>query len=175
MLEKGYIQLYTGHGKGKTTAALGLALRAAGSGLKSVVIQFMKGQHYGEIDSVRRLGGLIIIEQYGSPEFCKIDYEPLTEHFELAKKGIQRAREVILDKNFSIIILDEIVSAFLFKLIKLSDIQEILEMKPGDKELILTGRGAPKELIEMCDLVTEMKEIRHYYNKGIEARQGIEY
>jgi cob(I)alamin adenosyltransferase len=173
MLEKGYVQLYTGDGKGKTTAALGLALRAAGAGLKTIFIQFMKGQHYSELDSVKMLGGMLTMEQYGSPEFCRPDSENIREHYEMARRGIIRSKEV-MDGSRDIVVLDEIVTALLFKLFPLREILEIIKMKPEKTELVLTGRGAPKELIEKCDLVTEMKEIRHYYQNGVQARAGIE-
>ncbi len=174
-MSKGYIQLYTGHGKGKTTAALGLALRAAGSGIKTLMIQFMKKQHYGELEAVKRFDGLIVIEQYGSVEFCRIDDEHIMEHIELARTGLTRAQEVLLDNSRPIVILDEIVTAYLFKLITLKDIVDLIKIKPDAMELVLTGRGAPPALIEMCDLVTEMKEVKHYYSSGVEAREGIEY
>ena len=175
MQQKGYIQLYTGNGKGKTTAALGLALRAAGAGMKSIVIQFMKGQHYNELESVKRLDGLIIIEQYGSEDFCNVDDKNLSQHYNLARNGYNRAMEVISNNRFPIVILDEIITAHLFKLVTLDDILNLIKLKHDNTELILTGRGAPKELIERCDLVTEMKEIRHYYNDGVTARVGIEH
>ncbi len=174
MLQKGYIQLYTGDGKGKTTAALGLALRAAGAGLKTMVIQFMKGQHYSELDAVKKLNGLISIEQYGSKKFCKPDGENFDEHYNFTRKGLARAHEAIADDEFSIVIFDEIVTSLIFKLITIDEIRDIISKKPANKELILTGRRAPQELIELCDLVTEMKEIKHYYTQGVDARVGIE-
>lgn len=174
MLKKGYIQLYTGDGKGKTTAALGLALRAAGAGLKTIMIQFMKGQHYRELDSVKKLDGMIIIEQYGSKKFCMPDNENFEEHYNICRKGITRTLEVIEDENFSIVILDEIVTSLIFNIVTMDDIKEIIKRKPENKELILTGRRAPQELIDLCDLVTEMKEIKHYYTQGVQARVGIE-
>jgi cob(I)alamin adenosyltransferase len=180
MLKKGYVQLYTGNGKGKTTAALGLALRAAGAGLKIIIIQFMKGQHYCELYSIRemstveRMSGKIEIEQYGSTEFCKIDDKNFNEHIHLAQNALVRAKEVIVNKEFDIVILDEIVTGFLFKLFSLEEIIDLIDLKPETMELILTGRGAPNELIQICDLVTEMKEVKHYFSKGVLARRGIE-
>ena len=175
MLEKGYVQLYTGNGKGKTTAALGLAVRAAGAGLKTIIIQFMKGQHYGELEAVRLFDDMIKIEQYGSAEFCGPDDESIQEHYQLARNAIARSREAILDDNFNIVVLDEIVTAFLFKLVTLDEIVELIQNRDRHIELILTGRGAPKSLFKYCDLVTEMKEGKHYYNEGVQARLGIEY
>lgn len=178
MWNKGYVQLYTGNGKGKTTAALGLALRAAGAGLQTFIIQFMKGQHYSELESVKKLGGFITIEQYGSERFCAPDpasLKEIEEHFRLAREGLARARNVLTDGKYAIVVLDEIVTARLFKLLTLEEIMELIRIKPERTELILTGRGAPKALIERCDLVTEMKEIKHYYESGITARKGIEF
>jgi cob(I)alamin adenosyltransferase len=175
MLKKGYVQLYTGNGKGKTTAALGLALRAAGAGLRTIIIQFMKGQHYSELDAVKLLNDMIKIEQYGSPEFCGPDEESIEEHHRLARNAIARSREAIVDDNFDIVILDEIVTAYLFKLVTLDEIVELINNRDRHIELILTGRGAPKSLYKYCDLVTEMKEGKHYYNEGVQARLGIEH
>ncbi len=174
MFEKGYTQLYTGNGKGKTTASLGLTLRAAGAGLKSIVIQFMKGQHYSELDAIPLLGGRVIIEQYGSGKFCRPEDKNYSEHLELAKKGYERANEVLEGGEFKIVVLDEIVTTLFFKLLTVEDIIRLTDLKPDDIELIITGRGAPEELIERCDLVTEMKEIKHYYTQGVMARRGIE-
>ena len=174
MLKKGYIQLYTGDGKGKTTASLGLSLRASGADLKTIIIQFMKGQHYSELDAVKRLDGLVTIEQYGSKKFCKPGDKDFQEHYDLARKAVARAHEVILSEEFSIIILDEIVTSLIFELVTVDEIREIIKKKPVNKELILTGRRAPQELIDLCDLVTEMKEVKHYYQDGVEARVGIE-
>lgn len=175
MFDKGYVHLYTGHGKGKTTAALGMAVRAAGSGLRSIFIQFMKGQHYGEMEAVKRLGDLITIEQYGSADFCRLDDENIMEHVQRAQRGLERSREALLDSRYTLVVLDEIVTAYLFKLLSLKDMLGLIEQKPAAKEMVLTGRGAPPKLIERCDLVTEMKEVKHYFNAGVEAREGIEF
>jgi cob(I)alamin adenosyltransferase len=174
MFEKGYVQLYTGNGKGKTTASLGLTLRAAGAGLKSVIIQFMKGQHYSELDAVSLMDGFLTIEQFGSGKFCRPENKNYTEHLELAEKGYKRAKEVLESGTFKIVVLDEIVTTLSFKLLTVQDIIDLIRIKPADTELIITGRGAPEELIEKCDLVTEMKEIKHYYTRGVMARKGIE-
>lgn len=174
MLAKGYVQLYTGDGKGKTTAALGLALRAAGDGLKTIMLQFMKGQPYSELNIISKLGGLIEIEQHGSAEFCRPDQSTFAEHYRLCRKGLQRAQAVIQYPQYDLVILDEIVTALLFKLVSLEEIVEIIHKRPMAKELILTGRRAPQELIALCDLVTEMQKIKHYYDLGVIARRGIE-
>jgi cob(I)alamin adenosyltransferase len=175
MQAKAYVHLYTGHGKGKTTAALGLALRAAGHGMRSIVIQFMKGQHYGELDAVKRLDGLVTIEQHGSAAFCRPDDENIQEHHRFAREAMERSREVLYGGTYPIVILDEIVTAYLFKLVSLDEIMGLLKGRPSGVELILTGRGAPKRLIDACDLVTEMHELKHYYTAGVEGREGIEY
>ncbi|MFC1671167.1 cob(I)yrinic acid a,c-diamide adenosyltransferase [Spirochaetota bacterium] len=174
MMEKGYIQIYTGNGKGKTTAAMGLALRASGAGLKTIIIQFMKGQYYSELDAVKLLKDYIKIEQFGSRSFRKPGDKDSREHHELAKKGYARAMEVLKGNDYSIIILDEIITSLKSGLITLEEIFKLIEIKPENIELILTGRGAPEELIKKADLVTEMKEIKHYYNEGVDARVGIE-
>ena len=174
MIKKGYTQIYTGNGKGKTTAALGLALRASGAGLKTLFIQFMKGQTYSELDAVKKLKGLITIEQYGSGKFCKPGGKDFEEHYSLAQKGLNRAAEVLKTGEYSIIVLDEIITSIQFGLITIEDIINLIEIKKENVELILTGRGAPEELIKRADLVTEMKDIKHYYNEGIQARTGIE-
>ncbi|TAL39320.1 MAG: cob(I)yrinic acid a,c-diamide adenosyltransferase [Spirochaetes bacterium] len=174
-LEKGFVHLYTGHGKGKTTAALGLAMRAAGSGLRTHFIQFMKGQHYGELDAAKMLGGLVTIEQHGSAEFCVTEGQDAKEHYLHARNAIARAREAIHYGTIDILVLDEIVTACLFKLVTLGEILELVHTRPTGKELVLTGRGAPQELIDACDLVTEMKEVKHYYAAGVQGRRGIEY
>ncbi len=174
-MKKGYVQLYTGNGKGKTTAALGLALRGAGAGLKTIMIQFMKGQHYSELDAVEKFSGLITIEQYGSPDFCVPgDEDALNEHRALVKQGYQRA-ETALTENYDIVILDEIVTTTLFRILTVDDIIALIEKKPETAELILTGRGADPGLIDRVDLATEMVEKKHYFEMGVHGRRGIEF
>ena len=174
MFGKGYVHLYTGNGKGKTTAALGLALRAAGAGLRTIVVQFMKGQHYSELDSVKKLGGMITIEQYGSARFCRPDDENFGEHLDFARRGLARSREVLSGNGYDIVVLDEIVTAQMFGLVSADDIAGLIRGKPEGVELIITGRGATEPVIALCDLVTEMKEVKHYYQAGVQARKGIE-
>jgi len=173
-LEKGLIQVYTGPGKGKTTAALGLALRAAGHGLKVHIVQFMKGwPHYGELVSVERLPN-ITIRQFGRPQF--VDKEsPDPEDFRLAREALAHARQVILSGECDVLILDEINVALNLGLIELSDVLSLLEEKPERVELVLTGRNAPLEIVRRADLVTEMLDIKHPYYEGIKGRQGIEF
>lgn len=171
MLDKGYIQVYTGNGKGKTTAALGVALRAVCAGNRVFMGQFMKGQNYSELKAPEYLPGLHI-EQFGDPNFCK--GEPSQSDYENAAKGLERLKEVLPGGEYDLVIMDEINTAMFFKILKVDAVLELLELKPEKVEVIMTGRYAPEEIIERADLVTEMKEIKHYYNKGVKARKGIE-
>lgn len=176
MVQKGLIHIYTGSGKGKTTAALGLCFRAAGWGIRSAFIQFMKGQDTGEIHAAEKLSDLMIFEQYGSDGFVKDkNSASFREHLVTTVKGIARAEELLKEKRYSIIVLDEILTLPQFGLLPENKIMELIEMKPAEVELILTGRGATPELIRRADLVTEMREIKHYYSSGVIARKGIEY
>ncbi|MDG6225674.1 MAG: cob(I)yrinic acid a,c-diamide adenosyltransferase [Candidatus Thermoplasmatota archaeon] len=171
--EKGYVQLYTGNGKGKTTAAVGLGVRASGAGLKVAMIQFMKGRRYSEIDAIERLRGFEVF-QHGRDEFVNKG-DPERIDIDLARGGMERAREAIGSGEYDLVILDEINVAIDFGLVDLDDVLRMLDSRPAHVEIVLTGRYAPKELMEMADLVTEMREIRHFYNSGVEARKGIEY
>jgi cob(I)alamin adenosyltransferase len=171
---KGYIHIYTGNGKGKTSAALGLALRAAGRGLKTCVVQFMKGRHYGELDGAKMTGGLVSIEQFGHPSFCNFGDIPDPKDIKRAHSALARIHELMQAHACVILIADEIVTACLFKLITEDDVLEVIRKKPEGMELVLTGRGATDQMIDAADLVTEMQEIKHYYTKGVDAREGIE-
>lgn len=171
---QGYIQVYTGRGKGKTTAALGVALRAAGHGLKSYIGQFLKGQDYGELHSIHKLSEWITLEQFGRKGFIHVTKDPDQEDFDRAKSGLKKCSEAMLSGKYTIIVLDEVNVAMHFKLITEKDIHDFLDKKPDNIEVILTGRYAPDFLIDRADLVTEMKEIKHYHNKGVLAREGIE-
>jgi cob(I)alamin adenosyltransferase len=172
-LEKGTVQLYTGDGKGKTTAAVGQAVRAAGHGMRVVMIQFMKGRLYGELAAAERIEELTI-EQYGRDEFVDPD-NPAPVDVELAQKGWARAEELVSDPGIDMLILDEINIAVSFGLVPLESVAALVKGKPAGLELILTGRNAPDGLIELADTVTEMREIRHHYGGGVPARKGIEY
>jgi cob(I)alamin adenosyltransferase len=172
-LSKGYIQVYTGDGKGKTTAALGLALRAIGNGLKVYIGQFMKGQSYGELKFSHQFNDHFVIEQFGLPTFIHVEH-PTKKDVELAEKGLKKIEQVLQSQQFEIVILDEINVAIYFKLIQIEDVLQILEKKPEQIEIICTGRKAPKQLIQKSVLVTEMKEIKHYYTRDVKARKGIE-
>ncbi len=172
---KGYIQVYTGNGKGKTTAALGLALRAAGNGMKTYIAQFMKQSEYSEITSINKyLKGHIKIEQFGLPGFHSTGTAPSKEEKECAMRGVEAVKKAISSGMYNIIILDEVNVLLHFKIIEKKYILEIIENKPGNMELVLTGRYAPDEIMEKADLITEMKEIKHYYTKNVQARKGIE-
>ena len=176
MAEKftGYVQVYTGNGKGKTTAALGLALRAAGHGLKTYIGQFLKGQTYGELAAVRRLAPLITIEQFGRRGFIHVTENPEDEDIERARRGLEKCLRAMLSGKFRLVVLDEICVAMHFRLLSEKDVHDFLAQKPRNVEVVLTGRYAPPSLLRRADLVTEMKEKKHYYAKGVRARAGIE-
>jgi len=171
---KGYIQVYTGDGKGKTTAALGLALRAAGYKHKVYIGQFLKGQEYGELLSAKKLSPYITIEQFGRKGFIHVTKDPDEEDIKRARRGLKKCREAMLSRKYRIIILDEINVAVDFNLLAEEKIHEFLDKKPEDVEIILTGRYAPPSFLKRADLVTEMKAKKHYYKKGVRAREGIE-
>jgi len=173
-LEKGLIQVYTGNGKGKTTAAFGLALRAIGRGLKVYVIQFIKGGFdYGELYIVDKLPNLTL-KAFGRGKF--VTEKPAEKvDVEFAEQALTLAEEVVKSGEYDIVILDEINVALNLKLIKIEKILKLIKDKPEHVELVLTGRYAPNEIIEAADLVTEMNEIKHPFNKGFQARKGIEY
>ena len=173
-LEQGFIQIYTGNGKGKTTAAIGQAVRAAGLGLKTYIAQFMKEFPYSELNSLKHLKNWITIEQFCGDEFVYKKELPGEEDLAKARKGLRTAKEKMLSGEYDLIILDEAIVATYFKLIETAELIEIIKLKPEKVELILTGRYCPKELIELADLITDMKEVKHYYQKGIKSRKGIE-
>ena len=174
---RGLVLIYTGKGKGKTTAALGIVLRAVGHGLKVLMIQFIKGEwYYGELSSSKRL----------NPEFEMIaagkgfigildDDHDFREHKKSANDALILAREKISSKKYDIIILDEINYAINLKLVSTEEVIELINMRPKDTSIVLTGNYAPIEIIEVADLVTEMKEIKHPYQYGIKAKKGIDY
>jgi cob(I)alamin adenosyltransferase len=172
-LEKGLVHIYTGPGKGKTTAALGLGLRAAGAGNKVHVVQFMKGRRYSEIDSIEKLPDFTI-SQHGRDEFVSKE-NPEKIDIDLAQKGFSYAKEIVKSGKYDLIILDEINVAIDFNLISLDDVLKLINEKPKKLELVLTGRYADPELIKIADVVTEMLEIKHPYQQGIMARKGIDF
>lgn len=168
------IQVYTGTGKGKTTAALGLAMRALGHGFKVYIIQFMKGNiRYGELETARQLSPNIVIKQMGRETFVDRD-NPDKIDIELAQRAFQLAKEIVSEGAHGIVVLDEINVAVDYGLIPLDAVLELLDSKPHHVELILTGRYARQEVIERADLVTEMREVKHYYQEGIPSRKGID-
>ena len=166
------IQVYTGCGKGKTTAALGLALRSAGAGFFVYICQFAKGRFYSELRLLKKIKN-IEIEQFGRR--CFIKKKPAKIDIELACKGLENAKRAILNKKFRLIILDEINIALNLNLISLKEVIEMLKTAPKNKEIVLTGRYAPLQIIDAADLVSQIQEIKHYYKKGIKARKGIEF
>lgn len=171
MKDKGYIQIYTGNGKGKTTCALGLSLRAICNGYSVFFGQFLKGQDYSELKAVDLLPNLTI-RQYGSSHF--VFNNPSDEDIQRAKDGLSDIKNEMLTNNYDIIVMDEVNIAVHKKLISVDDVIEVLKLRPENTEIILTGRYAHEKLIEIADLVTEMKEIKHYYTQGVMSRAGIE-
>ncbi len=170
----GLVQVYTGCGKGKTTAALGQVLRAVGKGHKAIIIQFMKGQiKYGELTSIKELSGAEI-EQYGRPDFVD-KKDPAKIDIELAEKGLSRAKEVISSGEYDMVVLDEMNIALDYKLLEEKEVLDMIKNRPMHVEIILTGRYAPPAVVDIADLLTVMSEVKHPYMKGIEAREGIEY
>jgi cob(I)alamin adenosyltransferase len=171
---RGTVQVYTGDGKGKTTAALGLALRAWGHGARVLVIQFMKGRiNYGELEATRKLEGFDV-EQYGRETFVDRD-EPAPEDVALAAEALARARQVVAANEYDLVVLDEVNVAVDYGLVKTEDISDLIANKPAEMELVLTGRGAPAEFVEAADLVSDVREIKHHYRAGVPARKGIEF
>lgn len=173
-LDKGQVQVYTGNGKGKTTAALGLALRAVGRGMKVVIVQFIKGGgEYGEHKAARMLAPFLTIHQTGREGWIfKDNLDP--EDIRVAREALLLAREVLTSGDYDLVILDEINGAAWFGVISVDDILELINVRPENVELVLTGRNADERIIEAADLVTEMREIKHYYQQGVDARVGIE-
>jgi cob(I)alamin adenosyltransferase len=172
--KRGLIHVYTGDGKGKTTSALGLALRAAGHGRRTYIGQFLKGQDYGELRAVERLGGLVTIEQYGKPTFLHAE-KATAEDVRMAREGLAAARRAMSGGAYDIVVLDEVNVALHFELVTVQDVLALLDDKPPGVELVLTGRRVPDEILARADYVTEMRELKHPYAQGIAARRGIEF
>jgi cob(I)alamin adenosyltransferase len=171
-MHRGYVQVYTGSGKGKTTAALGLALRAAGAGQKIFIAQFIKRRLCSEHRALERFKDVITIRQYGKGLI--LNRPVTTSDIEAARKGLEESRNVMLSREYDIIILDEANVAVKRGLISVNTLLELIGSKPTGLELVITGRYADERIIEAADLVTEMKEIKHYSKKGVKARVGIE-
>jgi cob(I)alamin adenosyltransferase len=167
-----YFHVYTGEGKGKTTAALGLALRAAGAGWKVFIGQFAKGQATSELDALRRFEDRITIRQFGGEEL--IDPRPKNSDLEQAERGLAECATAISSGRYRLVILDEANVAATMRLLSLQKLLELIDSRPKSVELVLTGRWAPSEILDRADLITEMREVKHYYRKGVPARKGIE-
>ena len=172
---RGCLQVYTGDGKGKTTAAFGLALRAAGRGMRVFVGQFMKGSRYGELDGAAALGGIIEVEQFGSSACIPWRERPEPADVAGAVAGLARCVEVLRAGRHAVVVMDEVTVAVHFRLLGVDALLAAIEERPGGVELVCTGRWAPAELIARADLVTEMAAVKHPYTSfGLEARDGIE-
>ncbi len=174
MSQFGLIQVYTGDGKGKTTASLGLAFRACGQGLKVCMIQFMKDDpEYGEVKAAKYLPGFTLIA-VGRNDFVNLSC-PDRIDIELAQQGWERAKNIILSREFSIVILDEINVAMACGLLDVKSVTDFINQKSVPVEIVLTGRYAPPEILEIADLITEMNDVRHPFSKGINIRDGIDH
>ena len=193
MSDKGYVQVYTGNGKGKTTAALGITMRASGAGKKIAFVQFMKALGYSEQKILPTLPGVTWktlgkpffiakkgsiseedLAQYGDSCVVFEEDNPPADYVKMIGDGFAEAKEMVMSGEFDMVVLDEINCAMYFGLLSIDEVLDLIRNKPAHTELILTGRYAPDEIIEAADLVTEMREIKHYYNEGVQARKGIE-
>ncbi|HPE86525.1 MAG: cob(I)yrinic acid a,c-diamide adenosyltransferase [Bacteroidales bacterium] len=170
---QGMVHVYTGNGKGKTTAAFGLSLRAAGAGKNVFFAQFVKGRSYAEIRAVEKYLPMITVKQYGLD--CFIYNDPTEKDIQAAQKGLEEVTGILSSGQYDVVVLDEAAIALYYRLFSLDSLWNAINGRAEKTEVIVTGRYAPQELIDNADLVTEMKEIKHYYSKGIEAREGIEY
>jgi len=173
MEQNGYIQVYTGNGKGKTTAAFGLSLRAVGAGKKVFFAQFVKGKTYSEIEAVGKYLPGITVKQYGLG--CFIVNTPTDADIKAAQEGLAQVAKIIAGGQYDVIVLDEANIAIYYNLFSVQELIDVINKRPKNVEIIVTGRYAPQQLIDMAHLVTEMKEIKHYYTQGVEARKGIEF
>lgn len=173
-LQQGFIQVYTGNGKGKTTAAIGQAIRALGAGLRVCFVQFMKDYQYSELKILQSLSPGLKLIRYGNDAFVLQKKAPSSALIDEMKKGLNEARRLMLSGQYELIILDEILVSIYFGLFSVEDVKKILKEKPPLVEIILTGRYSPPEINDLADLVSEIKEIKHYYQKGVLARRGIE-
>ena len=172
MKNQGFIQVYTGNGKGKTTAALGLALRAYGAGKNIFIGQFIKGKHYSELESIEKYLEKIEVKQYGLD--CFIVNEPEEKDIIAANNGLEEMKKIIESGKYDLVIMDELNIALYYKLFDINKVLEILKNRPKHVEIVITGRYAHEKIIEIADLVTEMNEVKHYFNNGIQARLGFE-
>jgi cob(I)alamin adenosyltransferase len=173
-MEQGLVQVYTGDGKGKTTAAIGLGIRATGKGFKVFMVQFLKGRHYGEVETIKRLGDDFTLVQSGLDSFVKKG-EASEEDLRLAHEGLELARKAVMSGDYDIVILDEVNVAVELGVLRVDEVLPLIDGKPSTVELVLTGRYAPEEFCGRADLITEMKNVRHCYDKGVAMREGIEF
>ncbi len=171
-MDRGYVQVYTGNGKGKTTAALGLALRAIGAGMKVFIGQFAKGQPYSELNSIAQHAQQITLRQYGTERF--IEGQASGEDTQAAWAGWQDVQAAVSGGAYDLVVLDEINIAVLYGLVTVDELLTLIHDKPANMELVLTGRYAHPKITMAADLVTEMREVKHYYHQGVMARVGIE-
>ncbi|MBT3175980.1 MAG: cob(I)yrinic acid a,c-diamide adenosyltransferase [Desulfobacula sp.] len=169
---KGHIQIYTGNGKGKTTAALGLALRTVGAGRKVFIGQFLKSGDYSELKALKKMGDQIKVEHYGLGRFVKGNPSP--EDIEAGMEGYKRVAQIIKKGEYDLVIIDEGNIAVKYNIFSEQDLLDLFENKPPHVEIVVTGRWAAQAIIEKADLVTEMKAVKHYFQKGVKARVGIE-
>jgi cob(I)alamin adenosyltransferase len=176
-LKKGYVQIYTGNGKGKTTAAVGLAVRAAGNGYNVYMVQFLKGSKTGEIESAKKLAPFFNIFRFEKKRgfFWTLNAEEKIELKEEVQKGYKFCMEVLKEKKCDILIMDEVMGALNNQLISEEQLLELIDNKPDNIELVLTGRNVPKDIMNKANLVTEMKDIKHYFDEGVPSREGIEF
>lgn len=169
---KSYVHVYTGEGKGKTTASLGLAIRAAGAGHKVFLAQFVKGGRYSELNSLKRFDDLITVEQFGMGRF--INGKPSEADVKAARNGLTKMKKIVASGEYRLVILDEANIAVHYHLFSTDELLDLIDHKADETELVITGRNASPELIDRADLVTEMKAVKHYYKEGVKARVGIE-
>jgi cob(I)alamin adenosyltransferase len=170
---KGLLQVYTGNGKGKTTAALGLALRAAGAGQRVFIAQFVKGMKYSELNSLKRLRPRVTVKQYGLKRFIR--GKASQKDVAAARKGLKEAGRVIASGKYDLVVLDEANIATYFNLFRPEELLNIILRRPANVEIVVTGRYADKRVIDAADLVTEMRDVKHYFAEGVRARRGIEH
>ena len=171
---RGLVHVYTGDGKGKTCAALGMALRAAGHGWRTYVGQFMKGQDYGELKAAQMLDGLLTIEQYGKPTFVHVG-QVTPEDVQMVNEGLALVLGALQSAEYQMVVLDEINVALYFGLLAARDVLSVIDAKPEGVELVLTGRRVPEEILARADYVTVMQEVKHPYQHGVLARKGVEF
>lgn len=171
--DQGRIQIYTGNGKGKTTAALGLVLRAVGAGKRVFFAQFLKKGDFSEIKILKDRFPEVVVCQFGNENF--IIETPSEKDISDAVKGLETVSKIIADGDFDVVVLDEINVALYYKLFSIERVVEMLKAKDPSVEIVMTGRNFPSELMDMVDLVTDMRKVKHYYDNGVEAREGIEY